>query len=85
MCDNNDVHVYIHVVPPGLHTHTQHTHMHTHTHAHTHAKLSCCSLYLHKLGKAPLIEDLLGTATFTGTYIHLYIYICTYTCILAYI
>ena len=24
------------------------------------------SLYLHKLGKAPLIEDLLGTATFTG-------------------
>ena len=25
-----------------------------------------CSLYLHKLGKAPLIEDLLGTATFTG-------------------
>lgn len=24
------------------------------------------SLYLHKLGQAPLIEDLLGTATFTG-------------------
>ena len=24
------------------------------------------SLYLHKLGKAPLIQDLLGTATFTG-------------------
>ena len=24
------------------------------------------SLYLHKLGKAPQIEDLLGTATFTG-------------------
>ena len=33
------------------------------------------SLYLHKLGKAPLIEDLLGTATFTGIYTHIYIYI----------
>ena len=39
-----------------------------------------CSLYLHKLGKAPQIEDLLGTATFTGMNIGS-VCVCVHVCV----